>query len=120
MPDEEERRCDQCNGYESYNVICDVCDGEGIIGTEECPECLGKIRIFSVCSECDDEGEIIKQCSNNGCVGGQIEKECDDDSPHTWTSYTCSICGDAEWNIRGDDGSAMRSCLYHEATCKPN
>jgi len=119
MPDEEECRCDQCNGYENYNVTCDVCEGEGTTGPEVCPECLGNVRFFSkVCSECDDEGQIMKQCSNE-CVDGQIEKECDEDDPHTWKSYTCSICGDAEWNTRGDDESAMRSCLYHEATCKP-
>jgi hypothetical protein len=117
MPDEGECRCDQCNGYENYIVTCDVCEGEGAT-TVECPKCLGEGGGFwKVCSECDNELEILGQCSG-GCVDGQIEKECDEPAPHTWTSYTCSICGDAEWNIRGDDERAMIACEQHEVHCK--
>lgn len=117
MPDEEECRCDQCNGYENYIVTCDVCEGEGAT-TVECPKCLGEGGGFwKGCSECDNELEILRQCSG-GCVDGQIEKECDEPAPHTWTRYTCSICGEVEWNIRGDDESAMIACEQHEVHCK--
>ena len=91
MPIEDTITCDTCGGHGVIRRYCNTCDG-------------GNLSID--CSECNNTGSI--------------QVPCPEDSPHEWTEYTCQICEDWSWDVRGDDLEAAARCANHEAACSRN